>query len=257
MMDYSYGCQMLRVCIPSEFIVTWTLWLIGSEIYTDDCCYCQELLSISYKKKRSLSWAAISTLVCNYAGSVLRPDGTTWSFINWFLTTNSSLNSWVLPFANTRSVDIRLCSCNGKASQESQKCLEIKAYHCWSKKARPALRHLACHNKAGADVILLVGKPGRWRELCLNCWRQTQVWGTIISECPISGTLSHIFRHKLTFCWHLRSRVGTESHDLVLQSKLGIPLPALDSICSWFNTLRWVTGDRHVRGLCWPDWSQL
>lgn len=139
---------MLRVCIPTEFIVTWTLWLIGSEIYTDDCCYCQELLSISYKKKRSLSWAAISTLVCNYAGSVLRPAGTTWSFINWFLTTNSSLNSWVLPFANTRSVDIRLCSCNGKASQESQKCLEIKAYHCWSKKARPALRHLACHNKA-------------------------------------------------------------------------------------------------------------
>lgn len=147
MLDYSYRCQMLRVCILSEFMVTRALWLTGSEVYTKDCYYCQRILPISYKRKRSLSWAVISTLVCNYAGSILRPAGTTWSFVNWFLTTNSSLNSWVLPLANTRSPDIRLCSWNGKASQESQKYLEIIAYCCWFKKARPALRHLACNNK--------------------------------------------------------------------------------------------------------------
>lgn len=184
------------------------------------------------KKKRSLSWAVISTLVCNYAGSILRPAGTTWSFINWFLTTNSSLNSWVLPLANTRSTDIRLYSWNGKASQESQKYLEIIAYCCWSKKARPALRHLACNNKhclldtkifsGESRCYPLGGKPERWRDLCLNCWRQTPVWGVIISESPTSGIMCQIFRHKLTSCWHLRTRVGTKYNDLVLWSKLGI-----------------------------------
>lgn len=53
----------------------------------------------------------------------------------------------MLPLANTRSVGIRLFSWNGKASQGSHKCLERIAYHCWSEKARPALRYLACNHK--------------------------------------------------------------------------------------------------------------
>ena len=51
---------------------------------------------------------------------------------------------------------------------------------------------------------------------------QTQVWGVIISDCPISGTLGLIFRHKLTSHWHLTSRVGTKYHDLLLWGKLVI-----------------------------------
>lgn len=140
-MPYVTGLHLKWIYCDTSFVVNreWGLYQ-GLLLLSKDPTY-------FIQKRRSLSWVVISTLVCNYAGSILRPAGTTWSFINWFLTTNSSLNIWVLPLANTRSTDTRLYSWNGKASQESQKFLEIIAYFCWSKKAHPALRHLACNNK--------------------------------------------------------------------------------------------------------------
>lgn len=67
MLDYSYRCHMLWVCILSEFMVTQALWLTGSEVYTKDCYYCQRILPISYKKEEILilsSYLNISLQLC-------------------------------------------------------------------------------------------------------------------------------------------------------------------------------------------------